>query len=73
MNFCLSNFTVFSISEVMQFSVFLQKYCLVYYYELKSSQNSTLSELVSWLASQNSIYTELDSVGRKLTVCRMSN
>ena len=42
MNLCISNFTVFGIREIILFSVFLQKYCLVYYHELQSSQNSTL-------------------------------
>ena len=31
----VSKFTVFSISEIMLFSVFLQKYCLVYRTRLK--------------------------------------
>ena len=42
-NFCVRNFTVFTISEITLFSVFLQKYCLVYYFKLKSSQNNTFS------------------------------
>ena len=54
MNLCVSNLTVCNISEIILFSVFLQKYCLVYYYKLKSSQNSTFC----WLASFNSIPTK---------------
>ena len=46
-HFCISNFTVFGISEIILVSALLQKYCLVYYYELKSSQNGTFTKLVS--------------------------
>ena len=42
-NFCISNFTVFGISEIIQFWYFYKKYCLMYYYALKSSQNGTFS------------------------------
>ena len=56
-NFCISNFTAFGISEIILFSVFLQKVLFsVLNYGLKSSQNGTFSELVSW----NSVSTELE-------------
>ena len=43
MLFYISNFIVSGTSEIILFLVFLQKYCLLYYYELNSSQNGTFS------------------------------
>ena len=43
---CISNFTGFTVSKIMQCSVFPQRYYLVHYYELKGSQNSTFRQLV---------------------------
>ena len=40
-----TNPTVFTISEIILFWYFYKKYCLVYY-QLKSSQNGTFSQLV---------------------------
>ena len=49
-HFCISNFTVFNISEIILFRHFYKKCCLVYYYQMKSSQNGIFSWLVSQLA-----------------------